>query len=94
MDPTPAAEPAQVPLALYHGSPSHYLANFRPGDPVSDWPHRQAALDLYRHGWTELKGLGHVPERWQERVLAQVSGTANWQHGQLYVTPSRRTAVD
>ena len=94
MDSTATAEPAHVPFALYHGSSSHYLANFRPGDPVSHWPHRQAARDLYRRVWTELKGLGHAPDWWQERTLAQESGHANWQHGQLYVTPSMRTAVN
>ena len=93
MDRTSTAGPAHVPFALYHGSSSHYLVNFRPREPLSDWPHTRDALELYRRLWTELKRLGQSPEWWQEKILAQDSGHANWQHGQLYVTPSKASAV-
>ena len=93
MDRTSTAEPAHVPFALYHGSSSHYLVNFRPGETLSDWPHTRDALELYRLLWTELKRLGQSPDWWQEKILAQDTGHANWQHGQLYVTPSKASAV-
>ena len=93
MDRTSAAEPAHVPFALYHGSSSHYLVYFRPEETLSDWPHTRDALELYRRLWKELKRLGQSPEWWQEKILAQDSGHANWQHGQLYVTPSKASAV-
>ena len=93
MDQTSSEAAAHVPFALYHGSSSHYLAHFRPGQEPSHWPYVQDALKLYRQVWTELKRLGHAPDWWQERILAQDSGHANWQHGQLYVTPSEISAV-
>ena len=93
MNKTSSGEPAHVPFALYHGSSSHYLEHFRPGRPSSHWPYARHALQLYRQVWTELKRLGHAPDWWRERMLAQDSGHANWQHGQLYVTPSKISAV-
>jgi hypothetical protein len=36
--------------------------------------------------------LGCEPELWEELALKQVSGHSNWQHGELYVTPSKGTA--
>ena len=67
--------------------------NFRPGETLSDCPHKGDALELYRRVCTELKRLGHAPDWWQEKILAQDSDRANWQHGQLYVTPSKASAV-
>ena len=93
MDKRSTGADACVPFPLYHGSSSHYLAHFRLGQPPSHWPYTRAALKLYRQVWTELKRLGHVPDWWQERMLAQDSGHTNWQHGQLYVTPSQISAV-
>ena len=82
-----------MPFALYHGSSSHYLASFRPGEALSHWPYRRDALELYRRVWVDLKRLGQAPDWWQEKILAQQSGHANWQHGQLYVTPGQASAV-
>lgn len=93
MDQTSSEEAAHVPFPLYHGSSTHYLERFRPGQPPSNWPYTVHALELYRRVWTELKLLGHVPDWWRERTLVQGSGHANWQHGQLYVTPSKISAV-
>ena len=73
-----------MPFALYHGSVSHYLEHSRPGGPASHWPYARHALELYQQVWMELKRLGHAPDWWWERILAQDSGHANWQHGQLY----------
>lgn len=86
-------DPTHVPFALYHGTSSHYIANFQPGKPLSNWRYKRDALELYRRVWTELRRLGQNPEWWQEKILDQVSEYANWQHGQLYVTPSRMSAV-
>ena len=93
MDLTSAGEPTHVPFALYHGSSSHYLVNFRLGESLSHWSFKRDALELYRRVWIELKPLGHAPDWWQKKILAQESGHANWQHGQLYVTPSKASAV-
>ena len=40
-----------------------------------------------------MRRLDCAPEWWEEKILNQESGQANWQHGQLYVTPSRGSAV-
>ena len=93
MAPTSPREPSHVPFALYHGLSSHYLVNFRLGETLSDWLYKGDALELYRRVGTELKRLGHAPDWWQGKILAQESGHANWQHGQLYVTPSKASAV-
>ena len=85
--------PEYVPFPLYHGTSSHYMANFRPGESLSVWPYIQDVLHLYRSVWTALRRFGQAPEWWQEKILAQDSGHANWQHGQLYVTPSKGSAV-
>ena len=90
---TSGGEPALVPFPFYHGSSSHYLGHFRLGQSPSHWPYAWDALELYRRVWTELKRFGHAADWWQERILAQDSAHANWQHGELYVTPSRATAV-
>ena len=84
---------SQVPFPLYHGSSSHYLAHFEPGSPPAKWPYKSAALKLLRDAWTILRARGVDPEWWVERVLDQSSGHANWQHGALYVTPSKSSAV-
>ena len=93
MNKTSSEESAHVPFALYHGSSSHYLEHFRPGRQPSHWPYARHALELYRQVWTELKRLGHAHDWLRDRILAQDSGYTNWQHGQLYVTPSRISAV-
>lgn len=93
MDQASAGESTHVPFVLYHGTSSHHLANFRPGNLLSHWPYKREALKLYRQVWMELRRIGHTPDWWQERVLTQESGFANWQHGQLYVTPSKVSAV-
>ena len=82
-----------MPFPLYHGSSNHYLEHFRPGRPPSHWPYAQHALELYQKVWMELRRLGHPPDWQRQRILAQDSGHANWQHGQLYVTPSKFSAV-
>lgn len=90
---TSSEEAAYVPFALYHGSSTHYLEHFRLGRPPSPWPYARSALELYRQAWAQLKLLGQAPDWWQEKILVQDSGHANWQHGQLYVTPSKISAV-
>ena len=84
---------SQVPFPLYHGSSSHHLAHFEPASPPAQWPYKSAALKLLRDVWTILRARGVDPEWWVERVLDQSSGHANWQHGALYVTPSKLSAV-
>ena len=93
MNKTSAGKPTHVPFPFYHGSSSHYLPHFRPDRSPSNWPYARDALDLYRRVWTELKRFGRAPDWWQENILTQQSGHANWQHGQLYVTPSIGSAV-
>ena len=93
MDQASSEAAACLPFALYHGSSSHYLEHFRPGRPPSPWPYAPHALELYQQVWKALKRLGHAPDWWEERILAQDSGHANWQHGQLYVTPSKASAA-
>ncbi len=82
MDRTSPAEPAHVPFALYHGSSSHYLANFRPGETLLAWPHTRDALELYHRLWTELKRLGQSPDWWKKKYwlrtqAMRIGSTAN-----------------
>ena len=87
------SETALVSFPLYHGTSSHYLSMFRPGSFPSKWPHQQDAINLIRQAWAELRNLGQEPDWFIDNMLNQVSGSSNWQHGQLYLTPSVRTAV-
>ena len=87
------SETSYVNFPLYHGTSSHYLSMFRPGDCPTEWPHRDDALGLFRRVWAELRNLGQEPEWHIDNMLNQVSGSSNWQHGQLYLTPSVKTAV-
>ena len=86
-------ETGYVSFPLYHGTSSHYLSIFRPGSCPLQWPHRDDAINLFRQTWTELRTLGQEPDWWLENMLNQISGSSNWQHGQLYLTPSVKTAV-
>ncbi len=82
-----------IPFPLYHGSSSHYLFEFKLGAKVGLWPHKVAALNLLRETTSELKGRGAELDYGIELALNQESERSNWQHGGLYVTPSKRTAV-
>ena len=82
-----------VPYPLYHGTSSHYLACFKPGTMPTAWPYKDVALGLLRDTWTALQAYGDRPTRWIENVLNQTSGPTNWQHGELYLTPSKTSAV-
>jgi hypothetical protein len=82
-----------VPFPLYHGTSSHYRDLFRPGTTPSSWAHTEAALALIRGAWAELKSLGIEPDPYARAVLAQRSDHMNWQHGELFVTPSQSSAV-
>ena len=81
-----------VPFPLFHGTSSHYLAAFKPGATLAGWPHKDVALSLFKGAWAALQALGREPDWWVKRALDQVSGHSNWQHGELYVTPSKGTA--
>lgn len=81
-----------ISFPLYHGTSSHYLAGFKPGTTPTVWPHKGVALGLLRDAWAALREFGREPEWWVERILDQESGFSNWQHGELYVTPSRLSA--
>ena len=82
-----------VPFPLFHGTSSHYLELFRPGTVPGDWPYGDAAISLLGETWAALREFGREPDWWVERTLNQVSGPANWQHGELYLTPSRLSAA-
>lgn len=82
-----------VPFPLYHGSSTHYVHGFRRGGPPAHWPYKKDAIDLLTRIWTRL-GTYIEPEFWVQNMLNQRTGSANWQHGVLYVTPSERTAVN
>ena len=81
-----------VPFPLYHGTSSHFLTCFKLGAATGESPHKQVALNLFRCVWSALR-QHREPEWWEKKFLDQESGFANWQHGQLYVTPSKRAAA-
>lgn len=83
---------SQIVPPLFHGTSSHYLAAFKPGATLAGWPHKDVALSLFKGAWAALQALGREPDWWVKRALEQVSGHSNWQHGELYVTPSKGTA--
>lgn len=82
-----------VPFPLYHGTSSHFLSSFRAGATPAPWPHQYDALSLLRRTWTSIQSFGLKPEWYVEKVLNQTSEHTNWQHGELYVTPSKASAV-
>ena len=88
-----------TPVPLFHGASGFHLDKFRPGTSPFTWPHHSTALSLLRDSWDTLKQ--HLPKidpvdaHILERMAAQNSiGAFNWQHGALYVTASRKTAVN
>ena len=83
-----------VPFPLYHGSSTHYIDGFRRGEAPADWPLKEGALQLLRDIWIRLNACGEEPEFWIQNMMDQRTGPANWQHGDLYVTPSERAAVN
>jgi hypothetical protein len=82
-----------ISFPLYHGTSSHYLDAFRVGRAPAGWPYKESAIGLLRETWKALRSHGIEPEWWVNRALAQESKHANWQHGELYVTPSKCAAV-
>lgn len=82
-----------ISFPLYHGTSSHYLAGFKLGATPTVWPHKGVVLGLLRDAWAALREFGREPEWYVEHILDQGSGYSNWQHGELYVTPSKLSAV-
>ena len=82
-----------VPFPLFHGTSSHHLGFFKPDSTPEAWPHKTIALGLLRDAWAALEALGHERATDMTPVLNQVSGDFNWQHGELYLTPSKLSAV-
>lgn len=82
-----------IPFPLYHGTSNHYQSAFQRGTSPTSWPHRDAAFSLFSDVCAALCASGVKPEWYETRVLNQENGHNNWQHGDLYVTPSRYTAV-
>ena len=82
-----------VPFPLFHGTSSHFLSAFKPGTTPSSWPYKDEALSLLNDVWFALRAFGREPCWFVERVLNQASGHSNWQHGELYLTPSKLAAV-
>ena len=84
---------AIFPFPLYHGTSSHYLGSLIAGQTMPEWDLHDVALGLLRDTWAALEERG-VPPDWAYRaVLNQESHGANWQHGCLYVSPGKFTAV-
>lgn len=81
-----------IDFPFFHGGSSHYRHLLSIGEPIRSWPHKDAALGLMRAVWSELRALGRQPEWYQDRMMEQHSGHANWQHGETYVTASRTAA--
>lgn len=79
---------------FYHGTSGHYRQSFILGCAPAPWPHKESALRLLCHVWTELRAVGQEPEWYVDYVMQQVGGRSNWQHGELYLTLSRRKAVE
>jgi hypothetical protein len=77
---------------LYHGTSSHYTKSLSVGQVVPAWPYKSAALLLLREATDQMKRLGGVVEFWERDTLLQLSEHSNWQHGEIYVTPSLLTA--
>ena len=82
-----------VPFPLFHGTSNHYLSAFKPEAIPTNWPHKGVALNLLHEAWTALQAFDREPDLWVKSVLNQESGRSNWQHGELYVTPSIQSAV-
>lgn len=82
-----------VLFPLFHGTSTLYIESFRNRAPPSLWPYRDRAIELLGKTLKRLVAVGGEVEFWERDTLTQASGNSNWQHGQLYLTPSRYTAT-
>jgi hypothetical protein len=87
-------------VPLYHGTSSLFYDSIRHCGLGSRWPLEEwRVLDFFREVIVAARQVLAGDEDWLvnewyiERMAAQVSGPANWRHGQTYLSPSRQTAV-
>jgi hypothetical protein len=84
--------PAILNFPLFHGTSTHYLEFFQSGSPPKACPFRDQAIELLRKVSDAIKDAGGEIKFWIRDTLAQASGASNWQHGEIYLTPSLCTA--
>lgn len=77
---------------LLHGTSTLYTGYFVPGSIAVAWIHRDAAIELLRQTTNAIASLAGGVKFWERDALAQASHLANWQHGQIFLTPSRESA--
>ena len=84
---------ALISFPLFHGTSTLYVESFRSGEVPSLWPYRDRAIEILGRTIERLDAVGGEVEFWERNALTQESGRSNWQHGELYLTPSRFTAT-
>jgi len=82
-----------APFPMFHGTSTLYTDSFRQGYLPGPWPYRDEAIALLQRSLRNLTAASAEVEPWILETVAQHSGASNWQHGQIYVTPSRFTAL-
>ena len=83
----------KLSFPLIHGSSTHYFDHFVPGSTPTAWAHCNSAIQFLRQTTNAIASLGGKVEFWERDALAQASHLANWQHGQIFLTPSRESAL-
>jgi len=81
---------AEIPFPVYHGTSSYYAHWFRSGVPVNNWPYKARVMSFVEKAAKSLKRLNMELEFYEDRVLNQAD---HWEHGYVYVSPSRSTAA-
>jgi hypothetical protein len=83
----------KIVFPLYHGTSSYSAPVFRSGMPTEAWPLKVAAFTFMRDIVQAIRACGLQLEFWEEQTLVQESERSNWQHGEIYLSPSRFTAT-
>lgn len=83
-----------IPFPLYHGTSSHYLDNFKVGKPVTSSPYYDQSIALLNDVIVSLEKNGEYTEKYIDDICKQnINSGTNFQHGEIYLTPSIATAV-
>lgn len=79
---------------LYHGTSTHYSNYFEVGRPVLEWPFRQSLSALLEVVANAAQCSGILLKCHERNMFQQKCGHTNWQHGELYASPSLLMAIE
>lgn len=79
---------------LFHGSSTLYLSRFEVGTSPQEWPYRTGAYALLGAIRDAAADTGVFLKIHERNILEQKKSSMNWQHGELYATPSIAKAIE